>query len=534
MLSSRKNKLIAILITFFSGFMLFYNLGDRPLWGDEAETALLAYNINNFGVPTAYDGKNYITLRGAGIDTNSDNIWTWTPWIDEYITAGSFSIFGKTATAARLPFAIISLLSVLLLALLINKVFKNNEVTLVVLLFYITNVTFILHSRQCRYYSLVFLSQIWLIYGFYQLLKNKGLYGIINTFIPLAIQFYSNYMLVVPNLITLLFFSLLFFRRYGFQLLRNIIFSFSFFVLSVLPWLLYAKPWQQTGDLSFQYFTSNLMYYLTEINFHIIPFIIFVIQPVFFLSGKLLKQEPEKNEFSGNLIAGNVNNEIYSPDADSAYILKFLWLQIPFVLLLLALTQWQFNRYLIILVPALIILSVVIIIRYLKNRIIRYILVSMLCLTNVFSVISLPLESRHNFEFPILKYALELTSKYNDKLTDIIGFLKKEGSPEQSVYTPDPDFPLIFYTDMKIVDIRLNQNIDVNNLPDWILSESASGLFPMKNEIVPPKEIMNLYEMIILKVHKNSNFDNLPDPDTHTSFTSKEYREFKIYRKREP
>lgn len=77
MLITENRKTIALLVVLFlfAGFALFFNLGDRMLWGDEAETALLGVNITKFGVPKATDGKNYVTLLGAGRDTNKNDIW---------------------------------------------------------------------------------------------------------------------------------------------------------------------------------------------------------------------------------------------------------------------------------------------------------------------------------------------------------------------------------------------------------------------------------------------------------------------------
>ncbi len=88
----------------FAAFLLFHNLSDRLLWDDEAETALLAENINKFGVPKSTDGKNSIVL--FGYESNEDDVWIWSPWLDEYITAASFSLFGKSTFSARFPFVL--------------------------------------------------------------------------------------------------------------------------------------------------------------------------------------------------------------------------------------------------------------------------------------------------------------------------------------------------------------------------------------------------------------------------------------------
>jgi len=49
-------------------FLLFSHLDARHFWGDEAETAVLAKNVLQFGYPKTVDGVNRITLYGAGID----------------------------------------------------------------------------------------------------------------------------------------------------------------------------------------------------------------------------------------------------------------------------------------------------------------------------------------------------------------------------------------------------------------------------------------------------------------------------------
>ncbi|MCH2487412.1 MAG: hypothetical protein MK010_06690, partial [Erythrobacter sp.] len=84
------------------------NLDGRKLWGDEAETALLAISITHHGVPRVLDGHHRIANLPNGRDANADGLWTWSPWLDEYVTAGSFALLGPSTTAARLPFALLA------------------------------------------------------------------------------------------------------------------------------------------------------------------------------------------------------------------------------------------------------------------------------------------------------------------------------------------------------------------------------------------------------------------------------------------
>src|SRR5437016_2309946 len=91
-------------ILFIAAFcLLFYQLDNHLLWGDEAETGVLAKNVLQFGVPKTFDGTNYILLHGT-VDETKDHVWTWSPWLQEYVAASSFRFFGATTWAARAPF----------------------------------------------------------------------------------------------------------------------------------------------------------------------------------------------------------------------------------------------------------------------------------------------------------------------------------------------------------------------------------------------------------------------------------------------
>src|SRR5438445_10718984 len=91
--------------------LILPNLEDHYLWDDEAETALLAKNILRFGVPVAWDGASLISQE-CGSDYDANYLWLQTPWLPIYLTAASLSVFGASAFAARLPFALLGLLAV--------------------------------------------------------------------------------------------------------------------------------------------------------------------------------------------------------------------------------------------------------------------------------------------------------------------------------------------------------------------------------------------------------------------------------------
>ena len=102
----------AVLVAAVAAVLLFTNLGNVVFWGDEAETAILARNTLSTGLPTAWDGANLVESLGIGM--NDSFLWNQQPWLQFYLTAASFAVFGETTTAARLPFAFAALLTVIL------------------------------------------------------------------------------------------------------------------------------------------------------------------------------------------------------------------------------------------------------------------------------------------------------------------------------------------------------------------------------------------------------------------------------------
>ena len=77
------------------------NLGNRYLWEDEAETALLARNVLRFGQPVAFDGVHLISQE-CGVDSDARYVWRQTGWLPIYVTATSFAWLGEsTLTVLR-------------------------------------------------------------------------------------------------------------------------------------------------------------------------------------------------------------------------------------------------------------------------------------------------------------------------------------------------------------------------------------------------------------------------------------------------
>lgn len=147
------------------------------MWQDEAATAVLAQRMMRFGRPLAYDGVNLITIDhfaaedSASIDQRTqdpraavefyirrgdfkaDTSWKWQPWGQFVIAALSFKVLGATTLAARLPFALLGIVTVLLLYWFTLEYWEGRHIAFLASLFLVLNGYWVLHCRQCRYYS---------------------------------------------------------------------------------------------------------------------------------------------------------------------------------------------------------------------------------------------------------------------------------------------------------------------------------------------------------------------------------------------
>jgi hypothetical protein len=189
-----------VIVACIAAVMFLWRLGSPCLWQDEAATAVLAQRMLKFGRPLAYDGVNLITgdhyaaedpttigqrttdpqssirfyaRRG---DFKPDTTWQWQPWGQFVAAALGFKILGPTTFAARLPFAVASIATVLVLYWFTLAYFESSQMALLAAIFLVTNAYWILHGRQCRYYALssLFLMLTLAGYAHWQFQKRWG------------------------------------------------------------------------------------------------------------------------------------------------------------------------------------------------------------------------------------------------------------------------------------------------------------------------------------------------------------------------
>ena len=133
-----------------------------------------------------------------------------------------------------------------------------------------------------------------------------------------------------------------------------------------------------------------------------------------------------------------------------------VWVLIPSIILPISCIPYVAMRYITPLLPLSALITASILTYHVPRKSIRYTLFTVLCFSNAIPALTAGnLNPGTLLRVPIVEFVKEITQGYQDRLSDIVSYLVQNGNPEQSVLVGDPEFPLIFYTGMRIIDFRL-------------------------------------------------------------------------------
>lgn len=146
---------VVCLITFISLPLFVYGLGSTYLWQDEAQTALLGRSVLRYGVPMVGSGSESLSAH-MGTDAGLHGMYFQISWLQAYMAAASFTLFGESSWSARILFAIAGWLCVPLSAWVAMRAAQpeGRVAARIAALLVATSVPFIVCARQARYYTL--------------------------------------------------------------------------------------------------------------------------------------------------------------------------------------------------------------------------------------------------------------------------------------------------------------------------------------------------------------------------------------------
>lgn len=153
-------------------FVHLMGLNSSALWQDEAETAVLAERVLARGLPYVDDGRNLVS-QNQGRDADARGVWSYSPWLALYAAAAGRAIWGTTAFAARLPFALCALGALVFVYRLSRRWSGSEGVAVAAAALTLANVPWLLHARQCRWYALAALCALYLWWAYEEYLAER-------------------------------------------------------------------------------------------------------------------------------------------------------------------------------------------------------------------------------------------------------------------------------------------------------------------------------------------------------------------------
>jgi hypothetical protein len=363
---------------------------------------------------------------------------------------------------------------------------------------------FLLHARQCRYYSVSVFAEILFVYGAYELLSSRRR-GVWLTALALALQFYSNYIIAAASLPALICLAWML-RRQGRAAILSMVFVFGVFITAVLPWLVYAHPWGQSNAMGHENYFAKAFDYLAQIHFLFMP-LCFLLLPLLEFFSKA--------------------REVTLPDVAKQWE-GFLLFLMPAYFCVILLAPGFYLRYQLPLLPLLCLLAAAWVLRYVRWRALAVALIVAQLASNAISIASgFPFRHGRELRFPVTEYVSGIAAPYSNRLSDVLDFFKTHAHPGQRVLSFDPEFPLIFYTGLGVIDGRIMAP-PPGELPDWILPASVSGDVT-RESMALPDFLKPHYTLITISVHDSTMFDSIPEPDVYQYHTTSALVPFQIY-----
>jgi len=265
-------------IMLFSGYLIFKNLGDAALWSDEAETAIVARNFLNTGHCTGWDGRNLLTDRnGACLDKNLNDR---NPPLQFVVTAASFALLGVNNFSARLPFALIGLLTVLLLYLTIRLELPDRPAAALYGAGFLGLFTeYILYVRNDRYYALACFAALLTFLASRRFMRKPNGITALGLLASAIFLFYSHMLIGVAVLIPLALYYVLF--ENGLLTKKHWLHILSIcllFALATVPYAFLHRLWERPdmphGVPQIQHLTILLWFLRDSVTSGIAPWAI--------------------------------------------------------------------------------------------------------------------------------------------------------------------------------------------------------------------------------------------------------------------
>lgn len=525
-----------VLITLLSALLLFPNLDNRTIVGDEAYTVLQAKTVLEHGYPHAFY-KNFELLPKATYYLGSTPLFNWTPWLESYLTAGMLALFGMSEFWLRLPFALIALATVVLFYFFIRKLSNDHFIICTSTLLLATSVTFLLHARQARWYSLAafFALATWYTYWLWLREKRSPAWLVASA----AFLFHSQIFIFFSVMFSLFVHYTLFERKT--KTIKEIATVVIPVIFLTLPWfLLTGQLAGKAGGLAFNPLKIALNFALYGYYTFVLLVPVLIILPLAIVALKNKTAWSDESKFIATIILASFAFLVVKGDILPA--IRYLVFLIPLFSIINAHALDWFRK---------------------QNTMIAYLLIFFVIVTNYANVaIFLPAKpflsgmtlGRSATEVQdfinsslaprtyFFDYIYELTHDYDSAEEEIIDIMQRNGRPTDIFITSHFPHTLLLYTDMEIglpnahVESyykRLGRQ-PPSSTPDWIIIRNfklEKGEIDAFRKKADGLYNLSTYEAKTININDEERWANAPDPINH-KFRTDRSGTFTIYHKR--
>jgi hypothetical protein len=428
-------RLAVVALGVLAATLLLARLGDQYLWQDEAQTAVIARTILSHGVPLGHDGRNSFS-HDLGREFGDDRLWKWHTWLSFYAVAASFAVLGESTAAARLPFVLCGIATVLVSYRAGRVFWQDRRAALAGALLLALCIPFLVLSRQCRYYAMAALLSLLGLVAYARLDGNRRAGW--SLFASATLLFHTQYIYCATLLASLLVHALVVERA---RLATTARWAAAVALVN-LPWILWFADIRPGGDTYLPSVrdlgkaTSFATGYVSLLADQLFPVWLLLALPVIAIT-RLRRDLP--------LPGGSAQTR-------SCAALVAIYCAVSIVLLSV-LSPLAFFRYLAPLLPPLLLLAGLVI----------------AALWRVHPAIATLVVVVWVATGDLRNYVHEITHDFIGPIEGIVAFLRENGSDDDTLAINYGDMPLKFYTGMRILGGLTGEDLAPARRADWII-----------------------------------------------------------------
>ncbi|PJE61276.1 hypothetical protein COU87_05320, partial [Candidatus Roizmanbacteria bacterium CG10_big_fil_rev_8_21_14_0_10_39_12] len=162
-------------------FLTVSNVASVLMWGDESLRAMMGSSTRIMGYPSHWNGIRFVVGVPENILSNifSDPYAEISSWLQYYIIAGSYSLFGTSTFTTRFPFWIAGFAIFGVLYFYRHLLPKSDKVYILTTVLLLLNATFLVYTVQANYYIYALLLTLLSTFIFIKILSSDKI-SIVN------------------------------------------------------------------------------------------------------------------------------------------------------------------------------------------------------------------------------------------------------------------------------------------------------------------------------------------------------------------